>query len=149
MATALVDEIDARILSALETDGRLSMRQLAEEVHISRANAYARVERLTDSGVIAGFSAVVDPIKRGFGTSAYVTMNVRQTDWRDIHARLRELSGIEHIALVGGDFDVVLLVRAQDNADLRRLVLDDVQAIPGVLNTRTLLIFEESLPQQG
>jgi DNA-binding Lrp family transcriptional regulator len=149
MATALVDEIDARILSALEIDGRLSMRQLAEEVHISRANAYARVERLTDSGVIAGFSVVVDPIKRGFGTSAYVTMNVRQTDWRDIHARLRELAGIEHIALVGGDFDVVLLLRAQDNADLRRLVLDDIQGIPGVLNTRTLLIFEESLPQQG
>ncbi|MRK00238.1 MULTISPECIES: Lrp/AsnC family transcriptional regulator [Aeromicrobium] len=148
MAGAELDDIDERIVRALEADGRLSMRQLAEQVHISRANAYARVERLTTSGVITGFTATTDPVARGLGTSAYVTMNVRQTDWRSIHTQLRRLSGIEHIALVGGDFDVVLLARAKDNADLRRLVLDEIQAIPGVVNTRTLLIFEESFPHQ-
>lgn len=149
MADTTLDAIDARILQALERDGRLSMRQLAEEVHISRANAYARVERLTRSGVITGFSAVIDPVARGLSTSAYVTMHVNQTDWRDIHAELRTLEGIEHIALVGGEFDVVLLVRARDNADLRRLVLDQIQAIPGVISTRTLLLFEESSALRG
>lgn len=146
MAEPVIDAIDERILSELEHDGRLSMRQLAEAVHISRANAYARVERLTESGVITGFSAVVDPAARGLKTSAYVTMHVQQPQWRDIHAALRTLEGIEHIALVGGEFDVVLLVRARDNADLRRLVLDQIQSIPGVISTRTLLLFEESSP---
>ena len=51
-----------------------------------------------------------------------------------------------HVALVGGEFDVVLLVRARDNADLRRVVLDEVQAIEGVTSTRTLLIFDEAEP---
>jgi DNA-binding Lrp family transcriptional regulator len=146
MAGAPIDEIDTQILGALERDGRLSMRQLAEEVHISRANAYARVERLTQSEVITGYTALVDPVSRGLSTSAYLTMNVRQTDWRQIHAQLRALPGIEHIALVGGEFDVVMLVRARDNSDLRRLVLDEIQGIPGVLSTRTLLVFEESSP---
>ena len=144
MADTTLDAIDERILSALERDGRLSMRQLAEQVHISRANAYARVERLTESGVITGFSAVIDPVARGLKTSAYVTMHVNQPDWRDIHAELRTLDGVEHIALVGGEFDVVLLVRARDNADLKRLVLDQIQGIHGVISTRTLLLFEES-----
>lgn len=148
MAAARIDEIDNRILGALERNSRLSMRQLAEQVHISRANAYARVERLTSTGVITGYTTLVDPVARGFATSAYVTLNVRQADWRDIHARLRSLTGIEHIALVGGEFDVVLLARARDNSDLRRLVLDDIQSIPGVLNTRTLLVFEESSPER-
>ena len=80
----------------------------------------------------------------GLGTSAYITMNVRQTDWRTIHRQLRALPGIEHVALVGGEFDVVMLVRARDNSDLRRLVLDKMQSIPGVLSTRTHLLFEES-----
>lgn len=148
MAGAQIDDIDTRILAALERDGRLSMRQLAEEVHISRANAYARVERLTDSGVITGYTALVDPVSRGLGTSAYLTMNVKQPDWRKIHSQLRALPGIEHIALVGGEFDVVMLVRARDNSDLRRLVLDEIQSIPGVLSTRTLLVFEESSPER-
>jgi DNA-binding Lrp family transcriptional regulator len=51
-----------------------------------------------------------------------------------------------HIALVGGDFDVIMLVRASDNTDLRRLVLDEIQGMPGVVNTRTLLVFEEFEP---
>lgn len=149
MAGPQIDEIDTQILDALERDGRLSMRQLAEEVHISRANAYARVERLTASGAITGYTALVDPVSRGLGTSAYLTMNVRQTDWREIHAELRALPGIEHIALVGGEFDVVMLVRARDNSDLRRLVLDEIQGIAGVLSTRTLLVFEESSPERS
>lgn len=143
MAASPIDEIDERILDALERDGRLSLRQVAEAVHISRANAHARVKRMTDKGIITGFTVKVDPVARGYGTSAFITANVRQADWRSIRERLRQLPGIAHIALVGGEFDVVMLVRARDNADLRRLVLDDILNIDGVISTRTLLVFDE------
>lgn len=145
MATAL-DATDQRILAALHEDGRMSMRTLAERLHISRANAYARVERLRESGVIRGFRADIDPVASGLGTSAYVTLNVRQADWRQVREALCARPGIAHIGLVGGEFDVILLVRARDNADLRRLVLDEIQGMPGVVNTRTLLVFEEPEP---
>src|SRR4051812_12698180 len=83
MASPL-DATDHQILDALVSDGRMSMRTLAETLHISRANAYARVERLRTSGVIRGFRAEVDPELSGLGTSAYVTLNVRQEAWRQI-----------------------------------------------------------------
>jgi DNA-binding Lrp family transcriptional regulator len=145
---AALDDIDRRILRELTRDGRMSMRTLAERVHISRANAYARVERLRASGVIRGFQAEIDPRASGLGTSAYVTLNIQQAHWRTIRARLQALPGVVHIGLVGGEFDVVLLVRTFDNADLRRLVLEDIQDIDGVLNTRTLLVFEEPEPKR-
>jgi DNA-binding Lrp family transcriptional regulator len=143
MAESL-DDIDLRIVDALRADGRLSVRALAEEVRISRANAYARLERLTSTGVITGFSATVDPVRLGLSTSAYITLSVRQNSWRDLKARLRDIPEVRHMALVGGDFDVILLVRAADNAALRRVVLDQLQAVPGVLATRTFLIFEDA-----
>lgn len=139
------DAVDRRIVDELVADGRLSMRALAEKVHISRANAYARVERLTRSGVITGFTATVDPLKVGLATSAYVTLSLRQSSWRDLRERLRAIPEIRHVALVGGDFDAILLVRAADNAGLRRVVFDELQAIPEVLSTRTALVFEELL----
>ena len=142
-----VDDTDHQILDALLNDGRMSMRTLAETLHISRANAYARVERLRTSGVIRGFRAEVDPELSGLGTSAYVTLNVRQAAWRHIAEQLQALPGIVHIALVGGEFDVVMLVRARDNGDLRRLVLDEIQGMEGVVSTRTLLVFEEPEPR--
>jgi DNA-binding Lrp family transcriptional regulator len=143
MAESL-DDIDLRIVEELRADGRLSVRALAEQVRISRANAYARLERLTSTGVITGFSATVDPARLGLSTSAYITLSVRQNSWRDLKARLRDIPEVRHMALVGGDFDVILLVRAADNAALRRVVLDQLQAVPGVLSTRTFLIFEDA-----
>lgn len=56
---------------------------------------------------------------------------------------MRALPGAAHIALVSGDFDVLLLVHSPDNRALRELVLTRLQAIPEVLSTRTLLVFEE------
>ncbi|TQS42922.1 Lrp/AsnC family transcriptional regulator [Cryptosporangium phraense] len=141
-----LDDVDRRILAELTADGRLSMRTLAERVHISRANAYARVDRLRENGVIRGFHADVDPTALGLGTTAYVTLNLSQHEWRTLRARLRSLPGVVQIGLVGGEFDVILLVRTRDNAELRRLVLDEIQSIDGVLSTRTLLVFEELEP---
>jgi len=148
VATPL-DDTDRRILDELVVDGRMSMRTLADRLHVSRANAYARVDRLQKSGVIRGFRADVDPVASGLATTAYVTLNLRQADWRRIRERLQALPGIAHIGLVGGDFDVILLVRARDNEDLRRLVLDEIQGMEGVLTTRTLLVFEEHEPTPG
>lgn len=146
MATT-VDSIDERILGALARDGRLSVRALAEQLHISRANAYARIQRLTESGVIRGFHADVDPVLAGMGTSAYLTLNVRQADWRHLREKLSVIPGVVHLALVGGEFDVIMLVRTRDNEDLRRVVLEEIQGMEGVLSTRTLLVFDE--PQIG
>src|SRR5688500_17473347 len=79
-----LDEADHRILDTLRNDGRMSMRTLAEPLHISRANAYARVDRLRTTGVIRGFRADIDPVLSGLGTSAYITINLRQPDWHQV-----------------------------------------------------------------
>jgi DNA-binding Lrp family transcriptional regulator len=145
-----LDAIDQDILQMLQADGRASIRSVAERVHVSRANAYARINRLVEDGVIRGFGARVDHERAGHGTSAYVTLKIVQNSWRTVREQLRQLPGASHIALVGGDFDVLLLVHTPDNRALRELVLTRLQAIPEVLSTRTLLVFEEEdLEPQG
>ncbi|WP_306956016.1 Lrp/AsnC family transcriptional regulator [Streptomyces sp. B4I13] len=145
-----LDAIDQDILQMLQADGRASIRSVAERVHVSRANAYARINRLIEDGVIRGFGARVDHERAGQGTSAYITLTIVQNSWRTVREQLRRLPGASHIALVGGDFDVLLLVHTPDNRALREVVLTRLQAIPEVLSTRTLLVFEEEdLEPQG
>lgn len=139
-----LDAIDHDILRILRTDGRASIRSVAERVHVSRANAYARINRLIDDGVIRGFGARIDHERAGQGASAYITLKIVQNSWRTVREQLQELPGAAHIALVSGDFDVLLLVHTPDNRTLRELVLTRIQAIPEVLSTRTLLVFEET-----
>ncbi|MGW0749943.1 Lrp/AsnC family transcriptional regulator [Streptomyces sp. NPDC002587] len=139
-----LDPIDRSIMRLLQADGRASIRSVAEQVHVSRANAYARINRLIDDRVIRGFTARVDHERAGQGASAYITLKIVQNSWRTVREQLRELPGAAHIALVSGDFDVLLLVHTPDNRTLRELVLTRLQAIPEVLSTRTLLVFEET-----
>jgi len=143
-----LDGPDRLIIRELIRDARTSIRSLAERVHISRANAYARVDRLVADGVITGFSARIAHERAGLGTSAYVSLSIEQNSWREVSARLGRLPYVEHVSMLGADFDVLVLVRAPDNAALRDLVLDRIQAIPGVQTTRTWLVFDE-LPGPG
>jgi DNA-binding Lrp family transcriptional regulator len=138
-----LDDVDRRIIAELTRDGRMSVTQVAENVHISRAHAYTRIAKLTGKGVLTKFTALVDPIKAGLKSSAYVTLKVSQHSWRELREQLRAIPEVHHIALVGGDFDVILLVRAIDNTDLRRVIFDQLQAMPGVQDTQTFLVFED------
>ncbi|MEV0156744.1 Lrp/AsnC family transcriptional regulator [Micromonospora sp. NPDC050686] len=138
-----LDEVDRRILAELVRDGRMSIRTLAERVHVSRTNAYARVERLLREGVITGFRAQVAPEPAGLGTSAYIALTIEQNTWREVSEELARVRYVEHVALLSGEHDVLALVRAPDNATLRNVVLERVQSIAGVLSTRTWLVFEE------
>jgi DNA-binding Lrp family transcriptional regulator len=138
-----LDAPDRQILSELVKDARTSIRSLADRVHISRASAYTRVGRLVSDGVITGFSARIDPERAGLGTSAYVSLTIEQNSWPEVSAHLARLPYVEHVSRLGADFDVLVLVRAPDNAALRVVVLDRIQGITSVRSTRTWLVFDE------
>jgi DNA-binding Lrp family transcriptional regulator len=141
-----LDETDRAILAELRRNGRISMRSLAAALHISRANAYTRVGRLESSGVITGYTAVVDPQRYGHALSAYVYLNLQQRSWKRLESKVLEIDEVDHAALVSGEHDIVLLVRTTDAAALRDLVLTRLQDMPEVLGTRTELIFDEMTP---
>ncbi|QVQ52028.1 Lrp/AsnC family transcriptional regulator [Spiractinospora alimapuensis] len=142
MASAL-DAVDRRIIDLLCEDGRMSIRALADRVHVSRANAYARLNRLRDDGVITGFTAVVDPERYGLGLAAYVSLRIEQHSWERFRNYLRDIPEVDHAALVSGDVDLLLRVRVTDAAALRTFVLERLQRIPEVKSTQTMFILDE------
>src|ERR1044072_4048224 len=78
-----LDDIDRQILSRLLEDGRISVRALAEQAHIPRANSDPRIGGLVAEDVITGFTAQLKAQRAGLATSAYVTMSIEQNAWRD------------------------------------------------------------------
>lgn len=138
-----LDDTDRAIVAELRRDGRLSVRALAERVHVSRATAYSRLERLHRDQVITGYAAQVDADKLGLATGAYVSVSIEQGSWREVLEALSGLAGVEKVALVGAEFDMLVEVRARDNHELRDVVLGRIQGVAGVRATRTWLVFDE------
>jgi DNA-binding Lrp family transcriptional regulator len=144
---ATLDNLDRQIVAAMRANGRISMRALANELHISRANAYARVDRLERAGVITGYSAIINPQKYGYGLSAYVLLKIAQQSWKKVRNQVLSIPEVDHAALVSGEHDIMLLVRTRDAASLRDLVLTRLQGMPEVAATQTVLIFDELSPR--
>lgn len=138
-----LDAVDRRLVAALRADGRASVNDLATQVSVSRATAYQRLARLRQSGVIRRFTVDVDHRKMGLPIAALVLVNVVQHSWRGVGERLRRLPGVEWMALSSGTFDYVLLVRAPDIDHLRDVVLDDLQSIPEIQSSQTLVLLDE------
>jgi DNA-binding Lrp family transcriptional regulator len=142
-----LDEVDRRIIAVLVDDGRLSINGLASRVGVSRATAYARLDRLRTEGVITGFTATVDPAKVGHGVAALILVNVDQNEWRAARDELLKLPGVEYLAFTSGGFDMVALVRVASIEALRDVVLDHLHGTTHVRSTQTVFVLDEQRRQ--
>jgi Lrp/AsnC family transcriptional regulator, leucine-responsive regulatory protein len=138
-----LDAVDRTILRILGGDGRLSVAELARRATISRASAYARLERLTASGVIRGYTARIDHRAIGLEVAALILVTSEQRRWRELRDALTAVPEVEYLGLVAGDFDFMILVRATSTDELRDVVLDRVLGLPGIRQSRTMFLLDE------
>lgn len=137
-----IDAIDRRIIAALGKDARLSIRSLADLVHISRTAANIRLNRLLEYKVITGFSANVDREALGLGITAIVIVKV-DADWPTVSEALASLPFVEKAQALAGDIDILLTVSAPDHDALSDTILRSIRNMPGVASTRSYMILEE------
>ena len=142
VATVL-DGVDRRILEELAVDGRLPIATVAERAGISRANAYARLDRLRTDGLLEGFAARVNAAKLGLGVTALVLISGRQHAWRLLREQLAGMPEVEYCAFVTGEYDALILVRVPNVETLRDVILERLQAMDYVRATQTIFVLEE------
>ncbi|MBK7178677.1 MAG: Lrp/AsnC ligand binding domain-containing protein [Candidatus Promineifilaceae bacterium] len=73
--------------------------------------------------------------------SAVVLLNVEPGQVNEVGARLAELKGISEVFSVGGRFDLVAIIRVQDNDTMAQLVTERMHSVPGISNSETLIAF--------
>ena len=141
-----LDKIDARILRALQADGRISNLKLAESVHLSPTAVLERVKRLTRDGVILGYEARLNPDKLGAGLLVFIEVVLDRTthDAMSIFkAAVQVRPEILECHLVAGGFDYLIKTRVADMQAYREFVGSVIWALPGVRETRTYAVMEE------
>jgi Lrp/AsnC family leucine-responsive transcriptional regulator len=139
------DEVDLRILTELRADGRISMAALAERVNVSRAGVYNRVKRLTDAGVITGYTARIDPGSVGLDVCALVFVTVHPQSWHRFREGALQMPDVEYCCMTTGEHDAMLLVRAVDIAGVYDFVTGVVAARPEVKSVVSVVVLDEVL----
>ena len=141
-----IDKIDRRILSILQTDGRIANNELAERVGLSPTATSDRMRRLQKEGYILGFGARLDPHRLGLGLLVFVEVLLDKTtpDVFDKFAQaVRRAPEVLECHMVAGGFDYLVKARVADMTAYRRFLGDILLALPGVRETRTYAVMEE------
>jgi Lrp/AsnC family leucine-responsive transcriptional regulator len=123
MSRALDDVIDRRIAAALVEDGRTTLKTLAETTGLSVSAVQARVRRLEADGVIAGYTARVQPESIGLPLAAFIAVTPLDPEHEyDIPERLAGFTEIEDCHSVAGEDSFVLYVRVASPTALETLI---------------------------
>lgn len=140
-----LDRLDHAILAALAEDGRMSIADLARRIGLSKSPTQARLRRLEAEGIIAGYRALIDPIRLGLDHVAFV--EVRLNDTREaalaaFNAAVRRIGEIEQVHLIAGNFDYLMKVRTGSMTEYRIVLAEKISTLPHVAGTSTYVAMQ-------
>ncbi len=113
----MIDDIDRKILTALQDDVSESIERLGEQVGLSRNACWRRLKRLEDDGVIAGKVALVDPEKVNLGLTVFIAIRTDRHDpeWlADFANATRSFPEIQAVYRTSGELDYLVKARVPD-----------------------------------
>ena len=144
-----MDDLDRKIIAALTHDGRTPYSRIAEEEGVATTTVHQRVKRLTENGVITGTRARVDWEAIGLPVTAVVSVEApSERPLSDIAEALRSIPEVQNCYAVTGEFDLMLIVRAESSGHLGDLLERIRSVAPGPSRTIVVLAtyFEGRVP---
>jgi DNA-binding Lrp family transcriptional regulator len=138
--TSQLDGTDLEILELLQEDGRRTVADIAGRVSLSAPAVKRRVDRLEETGVITGYTALVDHAKLGRPLEAFTELRFSGTTRVDeISTIAADLPEVRAVFTMAGDPDALVWMRVRDVDDLKRVV-DRLRRNRKVTGTKTLMV---------
>ncbi|UBV45295.1 Lrp/AsnC family transcriptional regulator (plasmid) [Deinococcus taeanensis] len=135
-----MDEKDRRILACLQADGRMSNQELADRVNLSPSPCLRRVRQLENSGVIQGYTALVDEQAVGLSVTAFVRVRLQVHSTESVNTFERAIAGMDAVLdcyVMTGSADFLLRVLVESLKDYEEFVRYQLHAVPYVASIDT------------
>lgn len=144
-----IDSLDKKILEIITRNARIPFKDVAAECGVSRAAIHQRVQRLVDIGVIIGSGYHVSPVSLGYNTCTYVGITLeRGSMYKRVVGEFEKIPEIVECHFTTGPYTMLVKLYARDNEQLMHLLNTQLQGIPGVVATETLISLEQSIKRE-
>lgn len=140
-----LDPIDYDILRALNTNSRLSVRELAAKVHRSPTPVFERLRRLESTGVIRGYTIRIDADRIGFGFTVFCNVKLRHINTKnhlDFAQAVKEMEEVTECYNVSGGYDYLLKIRVNDMQSYRSFVTEKLGLLEMVDSVQSVFVME-------
>jgi len=137
-----MDDTDRKIIGALELNARATFTEIAKGLGVSESTVRKRVEALESTGVIKGYSVVLDPIMMGKRAVTYLGLDAEPENFLDIVDALSKMDEVRWLATATGDHMIMMEIWADDDGTLSRFLEERVKTIPGVMRVCPTIVQE-------
>ncbi|MBW7477281.1 Lrp/AsnC family transcriptional regulator [Paenibacillus oenotherae] len=130
----LIDEVDRKIIAALNKNGRISYTDLAKEIGLSRVAVQARINALMETGVIERFTAVINPEKIGIHVSAFFNVEVEPKCLQAVADRLSEEPVVTSLYHMTGPSKLHMHGLFMNNQEMENFMKEKLYPLPGIMS---------------
>lgn len=129
---AILDEVDYRILDILQKDGRITFSDLADQVNLSRSAVRERIKNMQDSGIIRGFTAIIDAKAYEKFASVFMDIEVEPMKINDVAKELMKLKEIAIVSQHTGSTGLHVHAYIDSVDKVSKYLEDNIYTIDGV-----------------
>ena len=137
-----MDHIDGKILRCLTQDARMNASQISQKVNLSVSAVIERMKKMEASGLIKGYTAVIDEGKAGLSVQAMISIRLEHPKYNgEFNRQMCNHDRVMECFYITGDFDYIARIGVSSTEELTK-VLHDIKQIPGVSLTRTYVVLD-------
>ncbi|HEX9914710.1 MAG TPA: Lrp/AsnC family transcriptional regulator [Candidatus Bathyarchaeia archaeon] len=140
-ALGQIDDLDRDILKLLQTDSRMSYREIAKAIDVSHVNVSSRIRALEESGVIRGYAVVTDPDALGSYPLCLRISAAPGGNLSEIGSRVADQGEVSVVMRVSGECELLALAMCRDKQSALEL-LDRINGIPGIEKAESHVVLE-------
>ena len=133
-----LDEIDLKIIAALDEDVRTPYRALAKKLKVDQVTIRRRIDKLIESGVLR-LGALLDYSKLGSSINVLFAFDVSPQNSEAVLQQLSELPQISWVSSVTGRFDLIALGRFCSHEEIAGFLYNELKSIKGIIHSETFV----------
>jgi len=143
MNNKTLDEMDRKILTVLQEDGRMPNKEISNRVGLVPSATSERLRKLKERGFIKAFETRLDTEKIGYGLVAFVFVKTSEmAHGSHIGEQLAEVPEAQEVFNVAGEDCYLVKIRTKNTSSLGRILREKIGVIPEVLSTRSTIVME-------
>ena len=149
MSILKLDAKQKEILRLLQTNGRLSAKDIAGEVGSPITTVYARIKKMEELGVIKGYKAILDSRKLNRAATAFIFASFTHpaskeglVSQRKVAKEVANFPEVQEVHTITGDWDMLIKIKGKDVDALSNFVMNNLRTMHGIEKTLTCIVFE-------
>ncbi len=136
-----LDEIDYKIIDALQKNGRASYKKIARDLGVSDGTVRFRTDRLIKNHILR-ISASINPLYFENSIVAQVGVNLEKRANRIVMEEISRLKGVQSVINVTGRYDLIIEVFVNSRSELRKFLVEDLSTIKDICSSESFIYLE-------